>query len=245
MDRGTNPGIDCTQETDEGKDERMDERGMHAVSIDGVGTDIVSVARIAALLNREGSKFAQRWFSPDEIAYCTAQAHPERHLAARLAAKEAVAKALRLDSAAAVPWRGIEIIRGEGGVPAVRLAQSVRQSVPGTADNDIQISLAHCDEFATAVAIVSARTLPGSGPKEAQPVQAVGQQPSPDPLRQALLEYDALRDPEADPQLEAVKAAIVLEDMAGIVLTDDQIDPSALADAASMEALMNRKRGVL
>lgn len=36
--------------------------------IQGVGTDIVSVARIDALLHGEGSRFLERWFSPEEIA---------------------------------------------------------------------------------------------------------------------------------------------------------------------------------
>lgn len=224
----------------------MDERVNGTASIDGVGTDIVSVARIAALVSQEGSRFTERWFSPDEVTYCTAQAHPERHLAARLAAKEAVAKALRLDSAGPVPWRGIEIVRDERGVPAVHLADSIRLGVPGAADRDIQISLAHCDEFATAVAVVSSSPRPGAERQEAQPVHAGGQfELATNPLRQALIEYDALRDPDADPQLEAVRAAILLEDIAGIALADDQIEPSVLADAASMEALILGKRGVL
>ncbi|MGB7963873.1 MAG: holo-ACP synthase [Propionicimonas sp.] len=223
----------------------MDERGNHPASIDGVGTDIVSVARIAALMSQEGSRFAERWFSPDEVTYCSAQAHPERHLAARLAAKEAVAKALRLDSAGPVPWRGIEVIRDERGAPAIRLADNVRQGLPGVADHDIRISLAHCDEFATAVAVVSS-PVPSTPVSGAPTGKNVGRfEPHPDPVTQALREYDALRDPGADPQLEAVKAAILLEDLAGIVLSDDQIDPSVLADAASMEALINGTRGGL
>ena len=60
----------------------------------GTGTDIVSVARIAALYRTAGDRFLRRWFTDDEIDYCTSRARPELHLAARMAAKEAVLKAL-------------------------------------------------------------------------------------------------------------------------------------------------------
>lgn len=35
-----------------------------------VGTDIVAVERIAALIRRRGPLFAQRWFTRDEMRYC-------------------------------------------------------------------------------------------------------------------------------------------------------------------------------
>ena len=41
---------------------------------------------------------------------------------------------------------------------------------------------------------------------------------------EALREYDDLRDPAGDPELEAVKAAIFLEDLLGVTLGDDDID---------------------
>ncbi len=59
----------------------------------GIGTDIVSVARIEAAVTRHGEAFAQRILSAQELAEYATQAHPARFLSKRFAAKEALAKA--------------------------------------------------------------------------------------------------------------------------------------------------------
>lgn len=60
-------------------------------------------------------------------------------------------------------------------------------------------------------------------------------------VAQVLDEAAALWDPDADPQLEAVRAAILLEDSLGIVLTDDDIDPGLLGDPSAMARLVERR----
>lgn len=60
----------------------------------GIGTDIVTVARMRNSLARHGERFAQRLLHPDELADFGAVREPERFLAKRFAAKEAFAKAL-------------------------------------------------------------------------------------------------------------------------------------------------------
>lgn len=62
---------------------------------------------------------------------------------------------------------------------------------------------------------------------------------------QVLKDYGALRHPDADPELEAVRAAIFLEDTFDINLSDAEIDPTVLADASAVAALVARLRGVL
>lgn len=59
----------------------------------GIGTDIVSVERMAASLARFGESFARRLLAEDEIAGFLAAPHRERFLAKRFAAKEALSKA--------------------------------------------------------------------------------------------------------------------------------------------------------
>ena len=51
----------------------------------GVGTDIVTVDRIAALVRNRGAAFLERWFTAREIDYCSRKAVPSRHFAARTA----------------------------------------------------------------------------------------------------------------------------------------------------------------
>ncbi len=61
--------------------------------IRGIGTDIVTVARIEAACARHGAAFAARILSAQELQEYATQAHPARFLSRRFAAKEALAKA--------------------------------------------------------------------------------------------------------------------------------------------------------
>jgi holo-[acyl-carrier-protein] synthase len=81
------------------------------------GTDIVAIDRIAALVDSYGQRFLNRWFTAGEIEYCMAKAAPSRHLAARLAGKEAVVKALPPWDGP-LPWRSIEITNDARGAPS-------------------------------------------------------------------------------------------------------------------------------
>lgn len=141
---------------------------------DGVGTDIVSVARIAALIREAGSAFLQRWFTPPEIAYCTKKVVASRHFAARLAAKEAVIKALPFGWEGPLPWRSIEIVNEAHGAPVVRLSGDLLAVAKRAGVVGIRVSMSHCDEYATAVALVTVgteqepeRAAATDGPKEA------------------------------------------------------------------------------
>jgi hypothetical protein len=60
-----------------------------------------------------------------------------------------------------------------------------------------------------------------------------------------LRDYDALRRPETDPELEAVRVAILLEDIFGIRLSDAEIDPAVLADSSATAYLVARLRGAV
>jgi len=60
-----------------------------------VGIDIIEIARIGAALSRWENKFRNFVFLASEIEFCEARSDPVQHYAARFAAKEAVAKALK------------------------------------------------------------------------------------------------------------------------------------------------------
>ncbi len=121
----------------------------------GVGTDIVAVGRIAALMHDSGTTFLERWFTPREIDYCSSKAVPSRHFAARLAAKEAVIKALPVAWDGPLPWRSIEITNDPRGVPSVSLSGAIRDAATRAGVGEISVSLSHCDEYATAIALVA------------------------------------------------------------------------------------------
>ncbi len=60
----------------------------------GIGVDIVKIERIRSNIQRFGERFAQRLLTGAELADYRAARQPERFLAKRFAAKEAVVKAL-------------------------------------------------------------------------------------------------------------------------------------------------------
>lgn len=114
-----------------------------------IGTDVVAISRVTRLLTAAGDRFLHRWFTPWEIAYCTARRHPSRHLAGRLAAKEAVAKALGKPWEGPLPWRQIEVT-GDGAQPGISLHGWVLGLAPRTR---FAVSIAHTDTVAMATVI--------------------------------------------------------------------------------------------
>ncbi|MDF0606532.1 holo-ACP synthase [Neisseriaceae bacterium TC5R-5] len=60
----------------------------------GIGTDLVAIARMQALLQRWGSRLAQRLLAEAELAAFDRSSDPARFLAKRFAVKEAFAKAV-------------------------------------------------------------------------------------------------------------------------------------------------------
>lgn len=118
-----------------------------------VGTDIVSVARITALMRDRGVAFLERWFTAGEIDYCLTKAVPGRHFAGRFAAKEAVVKALSMAWDGPLPWRSIEIVNDPRGVPSARLSGPVADAAVRAGVGEVKVSLSHCDEYATAIAL--------------------------------------------------------------------------------------------
>lgn len=122
---------------------------------DEVGTDIVAVGRIAALMGDGGRAFLERWFTAREIEYCSRKAVPSRHFAARFAAKEAVVKALPMAWDGPLPWRSIEVVNDPRGAPSVSLSGAILDAATKAGVGQIKVSVSHCDEYATAVALVT------------------------------------------------------------------------------------------
>jgi holo-[acyl-carrier protein] synthase len=120
-----------------------------------VGTDIVAVARIAALMRNREMAFLERWFTAREIAYCSGKAVPSRHFAARFAAKEAVVKALPMAWDGPLPWRSVEITNDPGGSPSVSLSGALLDAATRAGVGEIKVSLSHCDQYAVAFALVA------------------------------------------------------------------------------------------
>ena len=116
---------------------------------------MVEVERIERLLDRQKEKFLKRVFTDAEVEYCMKKARPAMHLAARFAAKEAVAKALGTGFTKGIRMRDIEVVGGEQGAPHVRLHDAAAKRYCALNGSEILLSLTHTREHALAHAIIS------------------------------------------------------------------------------------------
>jgi holo-[acyl-carrier protein] synthase len=120
----------------------------------GIGIDLVEVARVGRLLRRKGDYALRRLLTDAERQYVTSRPDPVPHVAARLAAKEAVYKALQaLPDARGIGWREIEVLRGEEGRPEVRLTGSAARIAAAQGGIHLIVSLTHTATAAGAVAV--------------------------------------------------------------------------------------------
>src|SRR3954467_10068116 len=98
-----------------------------------------------------------RFFSDLERQYLASRPDATGHAAARIAAKEAVYKAMQtLPGARGVGWREIEVSRDAEGRPAILLHGLAAQVSQSSGGLRIQVSLTHSGTAAGAIAIVEA-----------------------------------------------------------------------------------------
>jgi holo-[acyl-carrier protein] synthase len=128
-----------------------------SVTVIGVGIDLVDLERVRRLLSHKGEQAMVRFFSEREQQYLGSRADPTGHAAARIAAKEAVYKAMQaLEGARAIGWREIEVSRDEEGKPAIELHGLAARLSRERGGLRIQISLTHSAISAGAIAVVEA-----------------------------------------------------------------------------------------
>ena len=123
----------------------------------GLGVDLVEVPRVSAVLADKGERVYQRLLTGAEREYCTSRADPATHVAVRLAAKEAVYKALQGSEAArGIGWREIEVVRAPDGHPSISLSGAAAARAAELGVRRVVLSLAHTHLAAVAVALLVA-----------------------------------------------------------------------------------------
>jgi holo-[acyl-carrier protein] synthase len=115
------------------------------VSVLGIGTDLVEVARFAVSLERT-PRLAERLFTEQERAGRSVES-----LAARFAAKEAVAKALRAPGN--LEWHDAVISSDAAGRPILTVSGTVAAAAAALGIDSWDVSLTHDGGFAFAVVI--------------------------------------------------------------------------------------------
>ncbi|MFZ5757509.1 MAG: holo-ACP synthase [Pseudomonadota bacterium] len=124
------------------------------MSIRGIGTDLVSMARIAAVLTRHGDRFRDRVLTPDEHRAFDDPAQEARWLAKRWAAKEAVAKAFGTGIGAQLSFQDIVIGREPAGRPTVTLRGDALQLAHDRGVTQVHLSLSDEQDLALAFVVL-------------------------------------------------------------------------------------------
>ncbi|HXY92661.1 MAG TPA: holo-ACP synthase [Acidimicrobiia bacterium] len=124
------------------------------MSVIGVGTDLVEVARFRTAIERTAS-LPQRLFSEAERAYASDQHDPAKSLAARFAAKEALMKALGV-GLGDIDFHDVEVVREEGGAPTLVVRGRAETLASERGVTRWLLSMSHTDSTAMAVVIAVA-----------------------------------------------------------------------------------------
>ena len=114
-----------------------------------IGTDIVKISRIKRIIADKGQRFLSHVFTENEQFICNAKVSPHIHYGGKFAAKEAVKKALlSSNEKKIIPLSSIEIQNKIDGAPKVIIKDNTYSS------ENIQVSISHTDDYATATAIL-------------------------------------------------------------------------------------------
>ncbi len=126
----------------------------------GIGTDIVSISRVEALLKKFGARFLNRVFTQEERDRALPRFRPGASLAARFAAKEACAKALGIAIRQGVTFLDFSIGNDAVGKPQVKIfgkaAERLNSLTPGGMESKIDISLSDEGDNSIAMVVISA-----------------------------------------------------------------------------------------
>jgi holo-[acyl-carrier protein] synthase len=122
------------------------------VNILGHGIDVVSVPRIAAQLGKSDELVAG-WFTSRELDLLGSRCSQAAVVGGRIAAKEAVVKALGCGFNDDVAWQDVEIWNTAAGAPTVQLSGGAATVAAALGVSSVLVSISHTPELATASAI--------------------------------------------------------------------------------------------
>lgn len=113
----------------------------------GIGVDVCEIARFAGACERRPG-FARRWLTEAEAEL------PIHSQAARYSAKEALAKALRVERG--LRWHDAEVLCDEFGRPSFHVTGTVAERADELGVRHIHLSLSHDAGIATAFVVCEA-----------------------------------------------------------------------------------------
>lgn len=120
----------------------------------GIGIDIIEIERIKQSVEKFNDRFLNKIYTETELEYCLSKKNKFQHLAARFAAKEAIAKALATGWAKGFRWKDIEIFNEASGMPNVKLHGNLKSFLDP--DKSLKITMSHSENYVTCFAIIYA-----------------------------------------------------------------------------------------
>jgi len=120
----------------------------------GIGIDILRAERVTAVFGRYGRRFVERLLMPEELALFERQRRPERFLAMRFAAKEAVVKAMGTGFAHGMWIRDVGVIPDRFGRPEIVFSERGRHKCATLGIGDGHLSLTDEAGLVVAVAVL-------------------------------------------------------------------------------------------
>ena len=126
-----------------------------------IGTDIVKVSRIKALIDQKKEKFLHKIFTEEEILYCNSYPDSEIHFSGKYAAKEAVKKALLSnDLIEHINLKDIKILNKDNKAPYVVIdfvgfipSHPIKTQI-NIVNLNYSVSVSHEDEYAIAFVVI-------------------------------------------------------------------------------------------
>lgn len=113
--------------------------------ISGLGLDLVAVAPL--------EPDAESRLTRAELDYCRGMRRPEPFVAARLAAKRSLFRALGVDPAPGA-WLEVEVVRDEAGRPSLRASGALAQCLDDAGVRRVHLTLTHTEEHAAAAVVL-------------------------------------------------------------------------------------------
>jgi holo-[acyl-carrier protein] synthase len=120
-----------------------------------IGIDLVPLDRVRDMVENSAVPQLDRMLSEEELTLSHSTSVLDvAGVAGRIAAKEAVFKVFHA-AREALPWLTIEILKGRGGWPEVRLSGRAAMLATDAQIEQIAVSITHDGSYAVAVAVAS------------------------------------------------------------------------------------------
>lgn len=121
--------------------------------ISGIGNDLADIRRVRKILSRHPRRFPARLLTEKENREFAARGFAPSYLAGRIAAKEALAKALRRGMRAPMTWRGVSVLSGDRGAPTFCFSPPLAEHLRVCGVSVCHLSIAHDGDYAAAVVV--------------------------------------------------------------------------------------------